>query len=143
MILVDANLLLYAKHASYPEHARAREWLDGHLNERPKVGLPWSSLLAFIRLSINPRVFPRPLSFEAAWLQVTAWLEQPCAWIPSPTEDHARVFERLTAGAGLTSALVTDAHLAALSVEHGLTLCSADGDFARFRELKWVNPLAD
>lgn len=141
MILVDANLLLYARFQSYSEHERARDWLERALNGRAKVGLPWPSLLAFVRLASNPRWFPRPLSMEAAWSQVLEWLELPNTWAPAPTEGHAATMSPLVLGTGLTPKLVMDAHLAALAIQHGLILCSADRDFARFPSLRWENPV--
>lgn len=141
MILVDANLLVYAKMSGVPEHAAARAWLDERLGGTPKVGLPWPSLLAFMRLVTNRRIFERPQPLAAAWAQVEAWLEQPPAWIPQPTESHREILGRLVADAGGRGSLVPDLHLAALAIEHGLTLCSSDADFARFSGLKWENPL--
>ncbi len=141
MILVDANLLVYAAVSSMPQHARARRWLDARLNGAPKVGLPWPSLVAFIRLVTNPRVFQHPLTMAKAWTQVASWLEVESVWIPQPTERHAELFALMLANAGANHALVPDAHLAALALEHGLTLCSADGDFARFPRLLFENPL--
>ena len=125
-----------------PEHERAREWLDGRLNDSPRVGLPWPSLLAFVRLVSNPRVFQRPERVTRAWLQVERWLDVDNAWIPAPTERHPEILARLLQETGEKADLVPDAHLAALAVEHGLTLCSTDGDFARFSDLDWRNPLA-
>lgn len=141
MILVDANLLLYAKLSSYREHPVAHSWLDQRLNGRAKVGLPWPSLLAFMRLATNPRFFPRPLSMDGAWRQVREWLALETTWTPAPTSAHATVMEPLVVGQGLTPKLVSDAHLAGLAIEHGLILCSADADFARFPGLLWNNPL--
>ncbi len=142
MILVDANLLIYARASGMPQHASARAWLEGALNGPTQVGLAWPSLLAFVRLVANPRVFERPDTIASAWAQVREWLACERAWIPAPTERHADVFESLLAGCGSRPELVPDAHLAALAIEHGLTLCSADGDFARFAALRWHNPLA-
>lgn len=142
MILVDANLLVYATVSSLPQHRAARAWLDGQLNDAPRVGLPWPSLLAFLRLTTNARIFERPLGIAKAWRQVSDWLACDTAWIPTPTERHATVLARLLSDPGVVSNLVPDAHLAALAIEHGLELCSSDGDFARFAELKWSNPLA-
>lgn len=142
MILVDANLLIYAHSSSSPHHAAAREWLDRQINELPRVGLPWISLLAFLRITTNPRVFPRPLPTAKAWGQIEDWLACEAVWVPAPTERHSSVLGRLIAQRGIGGNLVSDAHLAALAIEHGLTLCSADGDFARFAGLTWHNPLA-
>ena len=142
MILVDANLLVYAHVSSSPQHPGAREWLDAQLNGSSLVALPWPSLLAFVRLVSNPRVFPRPLTVAAAWKQAESWLDVPVVWIPPATERHRHVLARLLDGVGFRPNLVPDAHLAALAIEHGLTLCSTDGDFARFPDLRWENPLA-
>jgi hypothetical protein len=142
MILIDSNLLLYAKFADLPQHQPARDWLEEQLNSPGRVGLPWQSLLAFLRLSTNPRIFRQPLGIRAAWQQVTEWLEYPRVWIPEPTEDHVVILGRLLAQVNATANLVPDAHLAAIAIEHGLTVCSADADFARFPNVVWVNPLA-
>jgi uncharacterized protein len=141
MILVDANLLAYAHVSSTPRHGAAHRWLDARLNGTSQVGLPWPSLLAFVRLVSNPRIFASPLTVGAAWKQVESWLTVPVVWIPGATERHKEVIARLLSGVGFRPNLVPDAHLAALAIEHGLTLCSADGDFAQFPELRWENPL--
>lgn len=142
MILVDANLLVYATTTSLSQHEAARTWLDERLNGTAPVGLPWPSLLAFIRLVSNPRIFERPRPILDAWRQVEAWLDCSPAWIPQATERHREVLRRLLEASAQRSTLVTDAHLAALAIEHGLILCSTDGDFARFPGLRWENPLA-
>ena len=141
MILLDANLLIYAHVNSFPQHAQARDWLDAKLSGSGPVGLPWPSLLAFLRIVTNPRVFERPATTAKAWRQVRAWLEADAVWIPQPTERHADVLETLLTATGVQANLVPDAHLAALAIEHGLLLCSTDGDFGRFQELRWQNPL--
>lgn len=142
MILVDANLLLYAANRVAPEHQAAREWLDAHLSGTARVGLPWPSLLAFVRLASNPLVMRQPVPVARAWEQVQQWLSAGPAWVPQPTVRHVEVLGGLCALPGMTSRLVPYAHLAALAIEHGLTLCSTDGDFARFADLDWRNPLA-
>ncbi len=141
MILIDANLLLYAHTDSFSQHRAARDWLDRQLNGPERVGLPWQSLVAFLRLVTNPRVFSRPELMSDAWQQVREWLACEPVWIPVPTERHAQLFEQFLVS-GIQGNLVHDAHLAALAMEYGLTLCSADGDFARFPGLRWINPLA-
>jgi toxin-antitoxin system PIN domain toxin len=141
MILVDANLLIYAHVQTYTQHAAAREWLDGRLNGSAPVGLPWTSLLAFLRITTNPRLAARPLTMTGAWQQVVDWRGCDPVWHPAPSERHADVLGSLLAEPGVHGNLVTDAHLAALAIEHGLTLCSTDGDFARFSGLRWLNPL--
>ena len=142
MRLVDANLLIYAHVKTFEQHLAARTWLDRCLNGAEPLGLPWPSLLGFVRLVSNPRVFERPESVAQAWSQVQDWLRCPAVWIPSPTERHAEILGRLLGGQGLHANHVPDAHLAALAIEHGLLLCSTDGDFARFRDVRWENPLA-
>lgn len=142
MILVDANLLVYAANHSAPEHVVAREWLDARLGGTARVGLPWPSLLAFVRVVTNPAIFRSPVPVADAWRQVEEWLACDVAWTPEPTANHVEVLGRLVRAPFMTSRLVPDAHLAALAVEHGLTLCSTDGDFARFPDVTWENPLA-
>ena len=142
MILVDANLLVYASNTAAPEHSRARSWLDARLNGTPRVGLPWPSLLAFVRLVSNPLVVRDPVSPAEGWRQVERWLTCEPAWIPVAGEGHQRILASFLQVPWMTSRLVPDAHLASLAIEHGLTCCSTDGDFARFRGLKWENPLA-
>ncbi len=142
MILVDANLLIYAHVSTFSQHARARAWLDERLNGVAPVGLPWASILAFLRLTTNARVFERPEPISEAWRQALSWLEAERVWIPQPTERHREVLGDLLAAPGVHANLVPDAHLAALAIEHGLILCSTDGDFARFAGLRWENPLA-
>jgi uncharacterized protein len=139
MILVDANLLIYASAPETPQHDAAREWLDDHLNGPARVGLPWPSLVAFMRIASNPKLFTGA-SLAHARSQVHAWLELPGTWVPSPTEEHPRIFSELLESES-SHRLVPDAHLAALALEHGLILCSSDGDFGRFKQLRWENPL--
>ena len=141
MILVDANLLVYASMSAFPQHAGARAWLDERLSGQARVGLPWPSLLAFMRITTNGRLFRPPLAMADAWDQTRAWLDRDVAWVPSPTERHAGILAGLLAAPGVHGDLVPDAHLAALAIEHGLELCSTDGDFARFAGLRWSNPL--
>lgn len=139
MILLDANLLIYASAPGTAQHEAARTWLDQKLNGPARVGLPWPSLLAFMRIVSNPRLF-EGASLPHARSQVSAWLGLPNTWVPSPGEEHARLLDELLGGEG-SHRLVPDAHLAALALEHGLLLCSSDGDFARFSQLRWENPL--
>jgi toxin-antitoxin system PIN domain toxin len=141
--LIDANLLLYATNGDAPEHPRATAWLEGQLNGSRRVGMPWESLTAFMRLATNPRVVARPLSAQRAWAFVEDWLDAAVVWIPGPTERHAEVLGELIAKYRVSGKLVPDAHLAALAIEHGLDVCSADTDFARFTEIRWTNPLVE
>jgi toxin-antitoxin system PIN domain toxin len=142
LILVDANILIYAGMSVLPQHRAAAEWLDDQLSGLDRVGLPWSSLVGFLRVATNPRVFRNPPSTEEAWRRVTSWLGSEPAWVPQATERHAEILGQLLALPGVRANLVHDADLAALAIEHGLILCSADGDFARFPGLRWQNPIA-
>jgi toxin-antitoxin system PIN domain toxin len=141
VILIDANLLVYAHATAFSQHRAAREWLDDRLNGVAPVGLPWPSILAFLRIVTNPRIFERPEVIEGAWRQVEEWLGCPSVWIPQPTERHGETLQPLLVDQRLRANLIPDAHLAALAIEHGLILCSTDGDFARFSGLRWENPL--
>jgi toxin-antitoxin system PIN domain toxin len=141
VILVDANLLIYARSTSVPEHEISRRWLDEKLNQGTRVGLPWPSLLAFVRILSNPRAVSKPEPVTHLWQQVSDWLALEAVWTPSPYNRHADILGGLLPFAN-THDLVPDAHLAALAIEHNLTLCSTDGDFARFPGLRWENPLA-
>jgi uncharacterized protein len=143
MILVDANLLVYAHVRGMTQHPQAKAWLDGEINRGGRVGLPWPCLLGFLRLVTNPRVFTRPETLDRAWRAVACWLDNPNVWVPVPTEHHRDVLTPLLSAAAGRPNLIPDAHLAALAIEHGLTLCSADGDFARFPGLRWQNPLQE
>lgn len=141
MILVDANLLLYARDSGSEHHAAAITWLTRQLNGASRVGLPWESLTAFVRIATHPRVYDRPLTADEAWSQVEEWLGATPAWVPLPTERHGSVLGSLIRRHDIRGNLVSDAVLAALAVEHGLEICSADTDFARFPEVQWQNPL--
>jgi uncharacterized protein len=141
VIIVDANLLVYARVRSMPQHDPAREWLDERLNGTAAVGLPWPSLLAFLRLVTNPRIFEHPERVEQAWHQVEEWLDCSPVWIPQPTERHREVMGALLRQHTTGANLIPDAHLAALAIEHGLLLCSTDGDMARFPNVRWQNPI--
>jgi toxin-antitoxin system PIN domain toxin len=123
-----------------PQHVASRKWLEERFAGTGRVGLPWHSLLGFLRLTTNRRVFPRPMPTPEAWLHVEDWLAQPTAWIPQPTERHRAVLSELLVES-VDGNLIPDAHLAALALEHGLTVCSADTDFARFPTVRWENPL--
>jgi len=141
MILVDSNLLIYAYNADVPEHDRARRWWEETMKGEEAVGLAWVVILAFIRLTTSPQIFKSPLSREKACGFVDTWLEQGAVEIVQPTPRHWTLFkEQLQAGQAGAN-LTTDAHLAALAIEHGATLYTTDRDFTRFSGLKFVNPL--
>lgn len=140
-MLVDANILLFSVDESSPFHPSAADWLTRQLNGSTRVALPWQSLAAFVRISTNPRATPVPLTPGDAWAFVESWLSMDVCWIPVPTNQHAEVLGGLVKRYQLTGGLVQDAHLAALGIEHGLTIFSADTDFARFQEVRWENPI--
>jgi toxin-antitoxin system PIN domain toxin len=141
VILLDANLLIYAHVESFPQHLRAQAWLDSQLTAGGRVGMPWASLLAFLRIVTNPRIFQRPESMSGAWKQVQDWLGTDGTWTPEPTERHREILDGLLAGGGVRANHVPDAHLAAIAIGHGLVLCSSDADFARYPGLRWEDPL--
>ena len=142
MIAIDANLLVYAHVTSYAQHERARTWLDEQLAGQPRVGLPWPSLLTFVRLVTNPRLFSEPESVADAWQQVEMWLGAESAWTPVPSPRHRTVIGECLRATRLRANDVPDAHLAALTIEHGLKLATTDSGFARFERLEWFNPVA-
>ncbi|MCV2488234.1 PIN domain-containing protein [Geodermatophilus sp. YIM 151500] len=141
-MLVDASVLLYAVDERARAHAAARDWLEGALNGSRRVGLPWQSLIAFVRIVTHPRALPAPLAPAEAWAFVTDWLEAPAAWVPEPGRGYRDILGQLVSDLDLRGNLVTDAALAALALEHGLAVVSADSDFARFPGLTWINPVA-
>lgn len=141
MLLVDANLLLYAYVESSPFHKKAQAWLEDTLNGDIRIGLPWISLLAFLRLSTNRHVNPGGPPIEVATAQMSRWLSSTQAWIPEPGRNHQHTLAGFLTLPGIGSRDVSDAHLAALAIHHGLILCSTDRGFARFPGLRWENPL--
>ena len=139
-MIVDANVLLYAVDRGSAFHEDAKGWLERSLNGPARVGFPWVSLMAFQRIATHPRVSANPLGPKEAWSYVTDWLDGDQSWIPGPGERHAEILGQLLVGGDLRGNLVTDAHLAALAIEHGVGVASFDSDFARFPELIWVSP---
>ena len=143
-MILDANLLIYAIDTASPHHERARDWLTEQLNGTSRVGLPWQTLTAFLRLTTNPRIFPRPVPPSKAEKLVSDWLALPVAWIPEPTRQTWNIYTTLSkATGGAKAKLVPDAMIAALAITHGVPLASADADFSKFPELNWINPLQD
>ena len=134
MILVDVNLLVDATMTSAVGHDAARPWLHERLAGTARVGLPWASITGFVRVVGQPRVWERPLPVLGAIAIVRSWLSRPCAWIPEPGHRHLDLLDALLQAQPAVR-LVTDAHLAALAIEHGLELCSRDRDFARWSDL--------
>ena len=141
MILVDANLLLYAYHPKTEQHEKSRRWLEAVLSGTDVVGFAWLTLWAFVRISTNPRVFENPLSASEAADAVSSWLDQPVSTILQPGERHWDILRAVARDGQAVGPLFMDAVLAAIAMEHGATLCTTDRDFARFPGLKWTNPL--
>lgn len=141
-MLVDANILLYSVDETSPFHVRAKSWLESALNGPQRVGIPWQSYWAFLRISTNPRALENPLQPSVAWDLVEDWLNAPTTWVPQPSVGHRQVLGRLITQLDVRANLVTDAVLAAFCIEHGLAIVSNDSDFARFSEIRWINPFA-
>ena len=141
MILLDANLLLYAHNTSSKEHRATVSWIEEILGGQVPIGLSWGTILAFLRVSTTPRIFGEPLDVDAAAEIVSDWLRRPNVSIVSPTEQHWEIFSKLLPRSRVRGSLIMDAHLAALAIEHGATLCTNDRDFARFAGLRVEYPL--
>lgn len=141
MILPDINLLVYAVDETSPYHAASRRWWDETLSSTQTVALCWPSILGFVRLVTNRRIFQSPMTAAEALDRVDGWLAQPNSFLVSPTPRHWSLLSTLLRSMGVAGNLTTDAHIAALAIEHGATLCSNDNDFARFEQLRWENPL--
>lgn len=141
-MLVDANILLYSIAEDSPFHRPARDWMVSALNGPRRIGIPWMSLWAFVRIATNARALADPLTPDEAWDHVRAWLNAPASWVPAPGPGHREILGSLLAEHDLRAGLVTDAVLAALCIEHGLSMVSADSDFARFPQITWINPVA-
>ncbi len=142
MIMVDANILLYAEDSLSAHHEAARTWWDGQLSGSAPLCLCWPVLTAFIRSATNARLHKRPLTLVEAVDRVQSWMQQPCVRVIQPTEQHWEIFQRMLHDGSATANLVPDAHLAALAIEHNCELCSTDADFARFPALNWKNPIS-
>jgi toxin-antitoxin system PIN domain toxin len=142
VILVDANLLLYAYHPRAEQHQTSRAWLEATLSGQELVRFAWLTLWAFLRVGTSSRVFERPLSTSEAEGVVSSWLAQPTVGILEPGERHWEILCGLMRGGQSTGPLVMDAVIAAIALEHGATLCTTDRDFSRFSGLRWTNPLA-
>lgn len=140
MKLVDANVLLYSVNQDAAHHERSRQWLDDALSGADTVAFAWVAMLAFVRLSTHAGLFPAPLSMDEALGRVDAWLAATPAVVVQPTADHARVLRSLLRPLPSAGNLVTDAHLAALAIEHRCEIVSFDNDFARFRGVRWSEP---
>jgi hypothetical protein len=138
--LLDANILLYAYDARSAHHAVCREWLTGVLNDDEPVGLPWQTLLAFVRIATNSRAVQTPIPVSQACAIVDSWLQRPQVVVVKPGDRYWEILREQQAQAKVNGPLVTDASLAALALEQGATLCSTDRDFLRFTTLKRLDP---
>ena len=141
MIVLDTNILLYAYNPSFAQHEAARTWLEQTLGHPSPVGLPWSTIMAFLRISTNPRAFPRPLTPGEAVDIVAGWLAHPTVLIIQPGERHWEILQGVLLAAQARGPQVMDAHLAALTIEHGAVLCTTDRSFRLFAGLRTRNPL--
>lgn len=141
MIVVDANVLICAIDEDSSHHREAKAWLEGALSGREVIGLAWVVALAFLRLTTRTGISPKPLSIEVALDVLSEWLDHPNISILQPGLQHAHILRTLLLRTGAGGNLTTDAHLAALALEHGAQLCSFDHDFARFTGLNWSKPL--
>lgn len=142
MILVDANLLIYAHNQSDSQYDLARAWLESELAGPGPVGVAWTSLLAFVRITTSPRIFPAPFSTDEASAVIDRLLEYPSLTILQPGPRHWPILRKLLVDSQARGPLTMDAHLAALALEHGATLYTTDRDFTRFQGLRIMNPLA-
>jgi uncharacterized protein len=131
----DVNLLLYAVNADSPQHKAARGWLEAAFADPRGIGFAWAALIGFVRLATRSGIFVRPLPLEDALGVVDDWLHHPAARVIAPTERHAAVLSRLLVAAGRGGNLVSDAHLAAIAIEHGAEFGTFDSDFERFAGL--------
>lgn len=143
MILVDANLLIYAYHQRAEQHEQSRAWLEQVLSGPDLVRFAWVTLWAFLRIATSSRVFDRPLSTSEAEAVISSWLAQPAVGILEPGERHWDILCGLLRQGQATGPLVMDAVLAAIALEHGATICTTDRDFSRFSGLGWTNPLTE
>jgi toxin-antitoxin system PIN domain toxin len=142
MILVDANLLIYAVDRDSPHHDKAHRWLEDTLSGTTETGLAWIVVLAFLRITTHPKIMCKPMAVETSLEYVSSWLSQPCVSLIRPGKQHWSVFRNLVNMVGTGGNLTSDAHLAALAIEHGSDLYSADYDFQRFPGIRHINPLA-
>lgn len=142
MIVLDANILLYAYDSSSAQHARARTWVEQVFSGTATVGLPWQTITAFLRIMTNSRLPGQRFGLSEAAGIVDEWLEQPNIHLLAPGQSHWPILRRTLVEGQASGALISDAQLAALTIECGGVLHTTDRDFARFPGLRWTNPLA-
>lgn len=141
MKIVDVNVLVYVASLESPQHKTLHHWWISAMNGTESIGLCWHSLVGFVRIMTNPKILPNPVPLDLCLGRITSWLELPRTEIIGETDDHWSVFQDILMDAQAIGKLSTDAHLAALAISRGATLVSCDTDFARFRHLRWENPL--
>ena len=141
MIIPDVNLLIYAYDVHSSKHPEAKHWLESLMNGDSLIGIPWASILGFIRISTSPNIFPNPVTLKDSENAVRSWLSRRETIIVHPGDQHADILFHILKHAGTAGNLTTDAHLAALAIEHQAELHSTDADMSRFPGLKWFNPL--
>ena len=142
MKIVDLNILLYAINPAFEYHKKILSWWENALNDEESLGLTWLVISGFVRISTNPRIFPKPLSIKNALLKVDKWLHHDTIVLVQETKDHWTIFRELVDAAGAAGNLCADAHLAAIAISQGATLVSCDSDFSRFKSLRWFNPMS-
>ncbi len=142
MKIVDINLLIYAINKDTPHHSKAKRWIEDSLSSDEPFGFAWVVILGFLRIITNGRIMPKPLNPDVAIEIVDDWLRQSPSLTVVPTHQHWSIFKELLSPLGTAANLTSDAHLAALAIEHGARLYSTDNDFGRFQSLRWTNPLA-
>lgn len=141
MILLDANILIYANNAEAPQYPLIRGWLEQVLDERQPVGLCWPVIWAFVRIATNSRIWPTPTTPSGAVKTIRSLLAHPGVTLVEPGPRHIRILEEVMTQSQALGSLVSDAVLAAIAIEHGATLASTDNDFSRFENLNWINPM--
>ncbi len=141
MVIVDANILLYAYNEDAAKHAAAKRWLEEQLAGKEVLGLSWHIITAFLRISTHSRIFPIPLDLIEAMNTMKEWLDSPKVQILSPTQRHWQIFREVLINGQAAGPLVMDAHIAALAIEHDATIATADKDFSRFDGIKTIYPL--
>ncbi len=142
MKIVDLNVLLYVVNENTPHHQTLLDWWESAVNGDESVGLPWVVLLGFLRITTNPKIFPNPLEPATAISKINTWLSLANTYLVTEKDEHWEILRTMLADAGTAGNLTTDAHLATLAISHGAVLVSCDSDFARFRGLRWENPIS-
>jgi uncharacterized protein len=141
MIVTDVNILIYAYDINYIHHEKVRTWFEEKLTSTDSLYLNWQAISGFLRITTNRKLFPIPMASEKARGKVNEWLSRPNVSILLETEKHWTIFERLLVETGITGSMTMDAHLAALAIEHGVTLATTDRDFSAFKGLRTLNPV--